>query len=97
MVYTKNLQMKLSLQAIIKIILSVLFFLCLLDMPYGFYQLVRIVALLIGNSFGAPRGGRGLLENAERVCQKLGYASMMKKSTDKRLTCFPFVRMGAPA
>ena len=46
MVYTKNLQMKLSLQTIIKIVLSVLFFLCLLDMPYGFYQLVRIVALI---------------------------------------------------
>jgi len=38
--------MKLSLQTIIKIVLSVLFFLCLLDMPYGFYQLVRIVALI---------------------------------------------------
>mgnify|MGYP006981761075 FL=1 len=46
MVCTKNLQMKLSLQTIIKIVLSVLFFLCLLDMPYGFYQLVRIVALI---------------------------------------------------
>ena len=46
MVYTKNLQMKLSLQTIIKIVLSVLFFLCLLDMPYGFYQLLRIVALI---------------------------------------------------
>lgn len=30
----------------IKIILSILFFLCLLDMPYGFYQLVRFVALV---------------------------------------------------
>ena len=38
--------MKLSLQTIIKIVLSVLLFLCLLDMPYGFYQLVRIVALI---------------------------------------------------
>ncbi len=46
MAYTKNLQMKLNLQAIIKIVLSVLFFLCLLDMPYGFYQLVRIIALI---------------------------------------------------
>lgn len=46
MVYTKNLQMKLSLQAKIKIVLSVLFFLCLLDMPYGFYQFVRFVALI---------------------------------------------------
>ena len=46
MVYTKNLQMRLSLQPIIKIILTVLFFLCLLDMPYGFYQFVRFVALI---------------------------------------------------
>ena len=31
---------------IIKLILAVLLFLCLLDMPYGYYQLVRIVALI---------------------------------------------------
>jgi hypothetical protein len=30
----------------LKIVLAVLFFLCLLDMPYGFYQLVRFVALV---------------------------------------------------
>ena len=42
----KNLLMKLSLQKIIKIVLAVLFFLCLLDMPYGFYQLVRFIALI---------------------------------------------------
>ncbi|MGB3132364.1 MAG: DUF6804 family protein [Saprospiraceae bacterium] len=30
----------------LKIALAVLFFLCLLDMPYGFYQLVRFVALV---------------------------------------------------
>jgi len=29
----------------IKIILSILLFLCLADMPYGFYQLVRLLAL----------------------------------------------------
>ena len=46
MVYTKNLQMKLSLQPIIKIILGILYFLCLLDMPYGFYQFVRFIALI---------------------------------------------------
>lgn len=31
---------------IIKIILSALFLLCLLDMPYGFYQLVRFLGLI---------------------------------------------------
>jgi len=33
-------------EKIIKIVLAVLFFLCLLDMPYGFYQFVRFVALV---------------------------------------------------
>jgi hypothetical protein len=30
----------------IKIVLAILFFLCLVDMPYGFYQVVRLVALI---------------------------------------------------
>lgn len=30
----------------IKIILAVLFFQCLIDMPYGFYQFVRFLALV---------------------------------------------------
>lgn len=33
-------------QTIIKIILSILFFVCLLNMPYGYFQLVRFVALV---------------------------------------------------
>ncbi|MCK9450286.1 MAG: hypothetical protein M0Q90_01175 [Bacteroidales bacterium] len=32
--------------ALIKIVLAILLFLCLLDMPYGFYQFVRFVALI---------------------------------------------------
>ena len=31
---------------IIKLILAILLFLCLVDMPYGYYQLVRFVALV---------------------------------------------------
>jgi hypothetical protein len=30
----------------IKIVLAILFFLCLVDMPYGFYQFVRFVGLI---------------------------------------------------
>ena len=37
--------MKLNLSNGIKIILAVLFFICLADMPYGYYQLVRFIAL----------------------------------------------------
>lgn len=29
-----------------KIVLAILFFLCLADMPYGFYQIVRFVGLV---------------------------------------------------
>ena len=31
---------------LIKIILAILFFLCLFDMPYGYYQIVRFLALV---------------------------------------------------
>jgi len=31
---------------LIKVVLSILFFLCLLDMPYGYYELVRFVAMV---------------------------------------------------
>ena len=34
------------LSEVIKILLSLLFLLCLIDMPYGYFQLVRFVALL---------------------------------------------------
>ena len=34
------------LQTIIKIVLSIVFLLCLLDMPYGYYQAVRFIGML---------------------------------------------------
>lgn len=33
-------------EVLIKITLAILLFLCLLDMPYGYYQFVRFVALI---------------------------------------------------
>ncbi len=39
-------KIELMLQTIIKIILSILFLLCLLQMPYGYYQAVRFIGLL---------------------------------------------------
>lgn len=35
-----------NLESIIKIALAILFFVCLLDMPYGYYQFVRFLALV---------------------------------------------------
>lgn len=34
------------MEKIIKIGLAILFFICLLDMPYGYFQLVRFLALI---------------------------------------------------
>ncbi len=33
-------------QSILKIILSILFLLCLLNMPYGYYQAIRFIGML---------------------------------------------------
>ena len=38
--------MNLSITSIIKIVLAILFFICLLDMPYGYFQLVRFLAMV---------------------------------------------------
>jgi hypothetical protein len=38
--------MKLTLSNTTKIILAILFFLCLIDLPYGFYQFVRFFGLI---------------------------------------------------
>ena len=38
--------MNLNLSNLIKIVLAILFFLCLADMPYGFYQFVRFAGLI---------------------------------------------------
>ena len=35
-----------NLNSIIKIVLAVLFLVCLLDMPYGYYQLVRFLGMI---------------------------------------------------
>ena len=35
-----------NIENVIKIALPILFFLCLVDMPYGFYQFVRFAAMI---------------------------------------------------
>jgi len=39
-------QQSFKIRAIIKIILAIFFFLCLADMPYGFYRIVRFAGLV---------------------------------------------------
>ena len=38
--------MKLRTSLIVKLVLAVLLLLCLADMPYGFYQIIRFVAMV---------------------------------------------------
>ncbi len=38
--------MKLKVSSLIKIVLAILFFLCLADWPYGYYEIVRFIALV---------------------------------------------------
>ena len=38
--------MNFTVENIVKAILSILFFICLLNMPYGYFQLIRFVALI---------------------------------------------------
>lgn len=49
--------------SILKISLSVLLFLCLFDMPYGFYQIVRFIALIVFSilAFKANRQNKNTL------------------------------------
>lgn len=35
-----------KLEKVIKLVLAIFLFLCLLDMPYGFFQLVRVLGLI---------------------------------------------------
>jgi len=34
------------MERVIKIVLAILFFICLADMPYGYYQFIRFAALI---------------------------------------------------
>ncbi len=38
--------MKTTFEIFLKVILAILFFICLADMPYGYFQVVRFVALV---------------------------------------------------
>ncbi|MBK7637401.1 MAG: hypothetical protein IPJ13_26285 [Saprospiraceae bacterium] len=44
--------MKIRVNLFLKLVLAVLFFICLLDMPYGYFQLVRFLAMMIFSYFG---------------------------------------------
>ena len=44
---------------LLKIVLAVLFFVCLLDMPYGYFQLVRFIALVAFSILAYQANQRG--------------------------------------
>ena len=58
---------------VIKIALAILFFVCLLDMPYGFYQMVRFVGL-IGFAILAFKANQQGKQTGRHTQQKRGEA-----------------------
>ena len=49
------------MKPILKLVIAVLLLLCLADMPYGFYQLVRFAATLAYDSFKGKEDGKGFI------------------------------------
>lgn len=55
-----------NMKPVVKLVIAVLLLLCLVDMPYGFYQLVRFAATaafayLAYDSFKSKEDGKGFL------------------------------------
>jgi hypothetical protein len=71
---------------IIKIALALLLFLCLADMPYGFYQLVRFLAL-IGFAFLAYDANENNRKNETLIYGALAllYQPLLKISLGREL------------
>jgi hypothetical protein len=63
------------IEPIIKIALAILFFLCLLDMPYGYYELVRFIALI---SFGILAYNAGEKKNKTEMIIYVGLALLFQ-------------------
>ncbi len=64
-----------KIETLLKLVLATLFFICLLNMPYGYYQLVRIVAL-IGFSVLAYRSYK--TDNVEVAILYVGLAILFQ-------------------
>ena len=80
----------------IKIILSVLMFLCLFNMPYGFYQLVRFVSLF-GFAILAYQAHQREenIETIVYVCLALMFQPLLKLSLGRELWNIVDVIVGA--
>ena len=71
---------------VIKITLAVLFFICLADMPYGYYQLVRFAALL-GFSLLAYRASSNMDKSGMviYICLAILFQPLVKISLGRQL------------
>lgn len=70
----------------VKIALAVLFFLCLLDMPYGYFQLVRFTALIgfVILAYKANEQGQKI-EAIIYVCLAILFQPLIKISLGREL------------
>ncbi len=81
--FIKNI---LLMDKVIKITLAVLFFICLADMPYGYYQLVRFAALL-GFSLLAYRANSNMDKTGMviYICLAILFQPLVKISLGRQL------------
>ena len=71
---------------LIKIILTVLFFLCLLELPYGYYQLVRFAALIGFALLAYNSNGQGhKTEVITYVCLAILFQPLVKIALGRQL------------
>ena len=71
---------------LIKLFLAVLFFVCLLDMPYGYYQLVRFAALIGFSILAYTANGQGQITEAiVYVCLAILFQPVIKISLGREI------------
>lgn len=71
---------------LIKLTLAALFFVCLLDMPYGYYQLVRFSALIGFSILAYTANGQGQITEAiVYVCLAILFQPLIKIALGREL------------
>lgn len=80
---------------LVKIVLAVLFFLCLLDLPYGYFQLVRFVAVA-GFGFLAYEANQKRLQTEMiiYICLAVLFQPLIKISLGREVWNFVDVIVG---
>ena len=78
--------MNFTVENIIKVILSLLFFVCLLNMPYGYFQLVRFAALIGFAILAYKANEQGLkIETVIYICLGILFQPLVKIALGRQI------------